>query len=74
MKKMTVQERKKHVEAKLKDRQAIQAEISMLSKARAEYLEAEQKKNAAPGEKALDEAVRGALKEQAARKGMKIPD
>jgi hypothetical protein len=45
-----------------------------LSKKRDEYIREETKKTAKKGDKAFDEAVRGTLREQAARKGLTIPE
>lgn len=74
LRKMTADQRRAYVEGKLKERQAVQDEIKKLSRERADYLAADEKKNAKGGDKSLDEAVRGVLREQAAKKGMTIGD
>src|SRR5205814_1719286 len=48
--------------------------IAELSKKRHEYIKDELKKNDKLGDRAFDEAVRGTLREQATKKGFKIPD
>jgi hypothetical protein len=73
LKKMTPAERVAHVKKKLAEREAIQKEIAELSKKRAAYIKEQTKKNARPGDKAFDEAVRGALRDQAGKKGIVIP-
>lgn len=72
-KKLSPEERKQHVEKKLKEREEIKKEINQLSKDRADFLNAEQKKQNKNGEATLDEAVRGVIREQSAKKGIDIP-
>ncbi len=74
MKKMKPAERVAYVKKKLAEREAIQKEIAELSKQRAEHLKQEAKKAAKTGDKAFDDAVRAALREQAKKKGFAIPD
>ncbi len=74
MKKMKPAERVAHVKKKLAQREAIQKEIADLSKERAEYIKQALKKDGKKGGKAFDEAVRGALRQQARQKGFTIPD
>jgi hypothetical protein len=74
LKKMKPAERVEHVKKKLAEREAIQKEITELSKKRTEYLQQETKKSAKLGDKAFDEAVRGALRDQARAKGFTIPE
>jgi hypothetical protein len=45
-----------------------------VGKKRSECIREEKKKNAKLGDKAFDEAVRGALRDQAGKKGFTIPD
>jgi len=73
LKKMKPAERVAHVKKKLAEREAIQKEITELSKKRTEYIRQEMKKNEKLGDKAFDDAVRAALREQAIRKGFTIP-
>ena len=72
-KKLSAAERKQYVEKKLKEREELKKEIETLSKERADYLAAEQKKQNKNGEATLDEAVRGVIREQSAKKGIEIP-
>lgn len=72
-KKMSPEERKQHVAKKLQEREEIKKEIETLSRQRADYLSAEQRKQNKQGESTLDEAVRGAIREQSAKKGIDIP-
>ena len=62
------------VKKKLAERDAIQKEIVEVSKKRGDYINEEMKKNDKLGDKAFDEAVRGALRDQARKKGFTIPD
>jgi hypothetical protein len=74
MKKLKPQERKAYVEKKQEERKAIQKEIAELATKRAEYIKAEAKKQQKDGDKAFDEAVKATVREQAGRKGIKIPE
>jgi hypothetical protein len=74
MRKMTPEQREKHVKEMLARREALQQQINNLGTRRAEYLQAEAKKHPSQADRAFDEAGRGALREQAAGKGIKIPD
>lgn len=72
-KKLTPEQRKQHVIKKLQEREEIKKEINQLSKERADFLAEEQKKQNKNGEATLDEAVRGAIREQSAKRGIDIP-
>ena len=74
LRKLKPAERVKYVKEKFAQRQALQKEIAELSKQRTEYIKEQMKKTARKGDKAFDEAVRGALRQQAARKGIKVPE
>jgi uncharacterized membrane-anchored protein YjiN (DUF445 family) len=74
LKKMKPEERVAHVKKQLAEREAIQKEVAELSKKRSEYIKDEMKKNDKLGDKAFDEAVRSALRDQASKKGFTIPD
>jgi hypothetical protein len=74
LKKMKPDERVAHVKKQLAERQAIQKEITELSKQRNEYIRQETKKDDKAGDKTFDEAVRAALRDQASKKGFTIPD
>jgi hypothetical protein len=73
MKKMTPEEREKYVKEMLAKREAMQKQITELSVKRDEFLRAEAKKNPSSADKLFNEAVLGALREQAAAKGITIP-
>jgi hypothetical protein len=73
LKKMTPEQREKHVKELLAKRLALEKEITDLGKQREAYIAQELKKNGDKGERAFDEAVRGAIREQAQKKGIQIP-
>lgn len=73
MKKMKPEERETYLKGKAADREEIQKKVTDLTSRRALYLEAERKKSPVPpAEKALDEALRGILRDQAGAKGIKV--
>jgi hypothetical protein len=74
MRKMKPEEREAHVKKKAAEREGIQKEIAELSQKRAEYIKEQQKKNPSRADKAFDDAVRGALRDQAKGKGITIPE
>jgi von Willebrand factor type A domain len=74
LKKLKPEERVAHVKKQLAEREAIQKEIVEVSKMRTAYIKEEMKKNDQLGDKAFDEAVRGALRNQANKKGFTIPE
>src|SRR5262249_43203941 len=74
LRKLKPAERVALVKKKLAERDGIQKEIAELSKKRAEFLERQTKKDPKLGDKAFDEAVRAALRDQARKKGFTIPD
>jgi hypothetical protein len=74
LKKLKPEERVALVKKKLAERDALQKEIGEVSKKRADYIKEEMKKNDKLGDRAFDEAVRGALRDQAKKKGFTIPD
>jgi hypothetical protein len=74
LRKLKPEERVKYVKDRLNKRLALQKEITELSKQRDQYVKEEMKKKAKKGDKAFDEAVRSSLREQAARKGLTIPE
>jgi hypothetical protein len=73
LRKMTPQQREKHVHGLLVEREQLQKQIAELAKKREVYLEAERRKQPGAADRAFDEAVRGALREQAKKKGIDIP-
>ncbi len=74
LKKMKPEEREKYVKDMLAKREELQKQILELSQKRDEFLRDQAKKNPSKEDRVFDEAVRGALREQAAAKGIKIPD
>jgi hypothetical protein len=74
MRKMKPEEREAHVKKKAAERDAIRDEIAKLSQKRSEYLAEQQKKNPSQADKAFDDAVRGALRDQGRAKGITIPE
>src|SRR5262245_14365646 len=74
LKKMKPEEREQFVKDKLAEREKIQKQILDLGKQRADYVREYLKKNPNPADKAFEEAVKPLLREQAAQKGIKIPE
>jgi hypothetical protein len=73
LKKMAPEEREKYVKEMLAKREAVQKQILEVSQKRDELLRDNAKKNPSNEDRVFDEAVRGALREQAAAKGITIP-
>jgi hypothetical protein len=74
MRKLKPEERAAYLKKKTDERAAIQKEINDLSAKRAKYVEEERKKlPRTEGEKALDEALKGIIREQAKAKGFEMP-
>jgi hypothetical protein len=69
MRKMTVEERRAHLEAKKAERKAIQDEIRDLDGKRAEYVKAEVERTGLDASKGLDKALKDAIRDQAGEKG-----
>lgn len=74
LKRMKPEERVAHVKKQLAERQALQKAIAELSKQRTAYLREAMKKTEKAGDRAFDDAVRAALRDQARGKGFTIPD
>ncbi len=74
LKKMKPEEREAYVKRKLAEREALQKQIADLNAKRQAYINEYMKKHASKADKAFDEAVRGAIREQAKPKGIKIPE
>jgi len=75
LKKLKPDEREPYLKKKAAERAEIQKKVADLSAQRALYIEAERKKLPnSPADKALDEALRAILKDQAAAKGMKVKE
>jgi hypothetical protein len=71
---MKPDERVAHVKKMAAERESIQKEITALSAKRTEYIAQQQKKTPSRADKAFDDAVRGALREQSKAKGITIPE
>ncbi|MFN4261595.1 MAG: vWA domain-containing protein [Gemmataceae bacterium] len=74
LKKMKPEERVAYVKQKMAERDAIQKQIEELGAKRQAYINEELKKNRDAGDKAFDAAVRDVLRQQAAQKGIHIPE
>ncbi len=74
LKKLKPAEREAYLKKKLEERQAIQKQILTTSAKRDEYIRNEVKKNPNAADKAFDEAIKSALRDQAKQKGIKIPE
>jgi hypothetical protein len=74
LRKLKPEEREKYIKEMLTKREQFQKEIAAINAKREAYIRAEQKKNPNPADKAFDEAVKGALREQAGAKGIKVPE
>jgi len=72
MKKMSLEERKSYLEAKAKERAAIQQQIADLSRQRAQHIAEEMKKSGKSTDKAFDVAMRNAIRAQAQKKQFKF--
>lgn len=74
LRKLSAQERVAYVQKKLDERSAVQKQINALAAKRAQFL-AEARKNApkSAGEKALDEALKSMIRQQAAAVGFEVP-
>ena len=75
LRKLKENEREPYLRRKAAERAEIQKKVTELGSRRALYIEGERKKQPRPaGEKALDEALRTILREEAAAKGLKVKD
>ncbi len=74
MKKMTPDEREAHIKKMASEREGLQKQINELTVKRQAYLSEYQKKNPSSADKAFDDAVRGAIRDQAKGKGIVIGD
>lgn len=75
LKKLKPEEREAYLKRKATERGEIQKKIADLGARRAKYIEDERKKQPKPvAEKALDEALRAIIRDQAATKGMKAKE
>jgi hypothetical protein len=74
MKKMTPEQREKHVKEMLAKRETLQKQIAEVNAKREKYIAQERKKNPSQADKAFDAAIRRAVRDQAATKGIDIPE
>jgi hypothetical protein len=74
LKKLKPEEREAYVRKKLAERDEMQKQIADLNARRQAYLTEEAKKHASSGDRAFDAAVKKVLREQAAAKGIKVPE
>jgi hypothetical protein len=74
LKKVKPEERLDYLKKKAEERKTIQKQIVDLGQKREVYIKEELKKKAQADGKALDDALRDTLREQAGKKGIKIPE
>jgi hypothetical protein len=74
LKKMTPEQREKHVKEMLTKRETLQKQIADVNAKREKYIAQERKKNRSQADKAFDAAIRKSLRDQAAQKGIDIPE
>ena len=75
LKKLKLEERQTYLKKMAAQRAEIQKKVTELGARRALYIEEERKKlTRTPGEKALDEALRSILREEAAAKGLRVKE
>ena len=71
LQKLSVEERTKYIEKRLAQRAEIRNQIMALSRQRAEYIAADQKKRKGGAQNGFDVAVSAALRQQLAKKGIR---
>lgn len=74
LRKLKPEERVKFVKDKLAEREAMQKQIAELNTQRNAFIAEHMKKNPNAADKAFDEAVKKAIKQQAQDRGIKIPE
>lgn len=74
LKKLKPDERETYVKKMAEKRDGLQKQILELNKKRDAYIAEETKKNSKKGDKLFDAAIRATVREQAAGKGISIPD
>jgi hypothetical protein len=72
LRKMTVEERRKHLEEISKRREGLKRQIQELEAKRQAHVATEMKKSALSADRAFDQAVRVAVRAQAAAKGFEF--
>lgn len=73
LKKLKPEERQKFLEEKAAERTKLKKQIAELARKREVHVQVELKKTSTGKEKALDEAIRSTIREQAKKKGIDIP-
>ncbi len=73
LKKLTPEQREKHVRDLLARRETLQQQINELAGKRENYVREELKKSPSSADRAFDEAVKATLREQAQKKGIDLP-
>jgi hypothetical protein len=74
LKKMKPEQREGYVKEMAAKRDGLQKEIADLNAKRQAYIAEQMKKNGTKADQAFDVAIRGALRGQAAKKGIEIPE
>jgi hypothetical protein len=75
LRKLKPDEREAYIKKKAAEREALRKQIDELHAKRSKYIAEETKKHPkSEGDKAFDEAMRAAIRSEAATKGLKIPD
>ncbi len=74
MKKLKPEEREGYLKKKAEERAAIQKQIAELSVKRAKHIDDERKKGTDTKDKALDDALKATIREQAKDKGFEVPE
>jgi hypothetical protein len=72
MKGMNATQRKEFVDKKAKEREAVQTKIREVNEKREKYIADERKKQSGDSKNTLDEAMLGAVREQATKKNYKF--
>jgi hypothetical protein len=72
LKKLSPEQREKHVRRLLVQREELQKQINELAKQRDAFIQTESKKSTSAADKSLDQAMREVIREQAAKKGIEI--
>ena len=72
MRKMSLDERKAHIEAKRVEREKIQKDVNTKALERQKYVDGEIKSRGLTQDKAFDEAVRRMIHDQAGKKGFVV--
>ncbi|MFQ5809288.1 MAG: VWA domain-containing protein, partial [Armatimonadota bacterium] len=72
MRKMTLPQRKAHIEKMAAERSKLQKQIGELGRTRSDFIAAEIKKRGLGDDQSLDAALRAAIREQAAKNGFRF--